>query len=88
MFSHGDQFTPDARVEAAPFGIGVVLDTNAGHTGPLPVVDGAYDIQGVAVAGIAVGDDGDTHRLDDIPLDGELFAGFDEAGVGDAFPRG
>ena len=54
----------------------------------LQFLHGTPDVERVAIAGIAVGDDRDAHRLDDISLDGELFAGIDEAGVGDAFHRG
>src|SRR5215467_6500745 len=83
-----NQLPADAGVKTAALRVYVVLDANGGDSGPLTVVDGAHDIQRIAVSGIAIGDDRDIHSLGDVALNLELFAGCDEAGVRNALERG
>src|SRR5690242_11107416 len=88
MFFNWNQLTADTGVKTATLRVDVVLDADGGDTGPFTVVDGAHDIQRIAVSRIAIGDNGDAHRFGDVALNFELLAGRDEAGVWNAFQRG
>ena len=87
MFLQRDQFTPDAGIETTAFWIDIVLDADRGDSGAFLVVDGAHDVQGVAVPRVAIRDNRNADRFGDVPFDFELLAGRDKACVGNAFQR-
>src|SRR5207249_3014175 len=62
---HRDQGPAHSRVEAAALRELVVLDTDAGGARALELAGGPHDIDGVAIAVVAVGDDRQTDRVDD-----------------------
>jgi hypothetical protein len=52
---------------AAPLGKHLVLELDGARSGPLQQANGSLDIQGIAVAGVGVHDEGNAHRVADAP---------------------
>ena len=73
--------------EAAPLGRDLVLDVDSGDPGPDEGVDGAAYVDGVAVAGVGVGDQRDIDGLGHVPGIHHHFAAGEKAGVGEARQR-
>ena len=67
---------------ATALGGQLILDHDAGKPGTGITFDGALNIRGVAVAGIAIADHGNVHRFQDGASLVEHFAIGDQAGVG------
>ena len=71
-----------AGEEAALLGEHLILDMHAGHARCFVLANGALDVQGVAIAGVCVADDGDVHRSGDIFGVGDHFSHGQQANVG------
>ena len=88
MFIDGDQLPADAGVKTAPLGIDVILNADRSNTRSLTIVDGAHDVQGIAVPGVAIRNNGDGHRFRNVAFHLELLTRCDETRVGNALQRG
>ena len=75
------ELAPHAGVEAAALGELVVLDADARGAGALELARRAHHVDGVAVAVVAVGDDGDRHRVADPPHGVERLGEREDVGV-------
>ena len=77
----GREFAPDVRVETRPLREDVVLDRDAGDARPLVLLDGADDVEGIAVAVVAVGDDRHVHGVVHVPRRLEVLGHREEVHV-------
>ena len=84
VFVNGHEIAPDAGVEAAPLREVVVLDANAGGARALELADRANDVDGVAVAVVAIGHDRDADRVDDAANRLERLGEGQDVGIGNA----
>jgi hypothetical protein len=70
-----------ARVEAAALGEDVVFDADGGDAGALVLLDAADDVDGIAVAIVAIGDHGELGGVVDLGGDFEVLRHGKHAGV-------
>src|SRR5207302_3269773 len=84
----GYEIAPDAGVEAAPLREVVVLDADARGARALELPDRAHDVDGVAVAVVAIGHDGDFYRVDDAANRLERLGKGQDVGIGNALDGG
>jgi hypothetical protein len=82
------QLALHARVEAAPLGEDVVLDADRRDAGGLVLLDAPDDVDGVAVAVVAVGHDRQAARRAHHLRDGEVLRHREDVRVGDRVARG
>ena len=69
--------------KAALLGEDLVFDVDAGNAGGLVLADGTLNVEGVAVAGIGVANDGNVHGVGDILGVGNHFGHGKEADIGE-----
>ena len=83
-----NEFALNAGVEAAPFGEDVVFDTDTRGAGAGVFGDRPHDVDRVAEAVVAVGDDRDVHRVAHAPHRVQRLTHGENVGVGQRVDRG